>query len=191
MEDIDKIIKFLNYIKLDSISHSNRSLISHLIGTYSIIKHWQLQPSVCLAGLCHSIYGTTSLDSTGDSVSLSPRRRSFLRDLIGEEAEKIVFTYCSLPQGAIQRVDQHKGPYFYLVNRWSEQLIEVDNNFFSSLATLDLANRIDFLTHAGEDLDKKNFFMQDINYLIAVKNILPRQVKDFAIKFFGLSSSLE
>jgi len=66
----------------------NGSLKVHLFRTYEILCTEKAEEAVCLAGLFHSIYGTTHYKVK--SVS----NREVIRSLIGERAERLVWLFC-------------------------------------------------------------------------------------------------
>ena len=83
-------ITFLNNIDANYKSHSGKTLIHHLIGVYDILKEWDCPQYLQDAGLFHSVYGTTVFkhQSTND--------RDAVKELIGEQAEDLVWKFCSL-----------------------------------------------------------------------------------------------
>ena len=89
--NVDSKIQFLKKIGCDEVGHKNQTLLDHLIGVYNILKSWDAPEYVRDAGLFHSVYGTTYFkpQMTVD--------RDKVRDLIGVQAEEIVFMFCSLP----------------------------------------------------------------------------------------------
>lgn len=72
-----------------SMPHSAGSFLGHLFGVHEILVAWGCAPTVCTAGLFHSTYGTefytASIFDFGD--------RQKLRDLIGTEAEALVYAF--------------------------------------------------------------------------------------------------
>lgn len=64
MKNADEILKELDGYNLQGFSHTNEGFISHLVGTYEILKSWDCSEELCIAGLCHSIYGTESYRKT-------------------------------------------------------------------------------------------------------------------------------
>ena len=83
-------INFLNNIDANDKSHSGKTLIDHLIGVHDILKEWDSPQYLQDAGLFHSVYGTTVFkhQSTND--------RDAVKELIGEQAEDLVWKFCSL-----------------------------------------------------------------------------------------------
>lgn len=86
MYEPDKIFAQLEVFGIEAMSHSGSSLKSHLVGTCSILEKWQQDSYLCLAGLCHSVYGTESY--SGQTVPLNMRSR--LAKMIGDESESLV-----------------------------------------------------------------------------------------------------
>ena len=112
MSLIKRQLNFLNEKGAANISHSNRTLMTHLQGTYDILKQWGMDESVCLAGLFHSVYGT-------DAFSLQPVARDESQQvvaLIGERAEHLVNLYCSVSRKTL-----------FLANKPEDILFRIDN----------------------------------------------------------------
>lgn len=95
----EKYIFFLNEcLGASDVRHSGRTLFEHLKGTYEILAKQDASQDVCLAGLFHSIYGTSyfkhaSLDSK------NPSHRALVRELIGERAEHLAYIFSTLSPG--------------------------------------------------------------------------------------------
>src|SRR5690348_14706788 len=73
----------------EELQHLNGSLLSHLQGTYELLKGWGNREELCQAGLYHAVYGTFAFE--GSLVDL--KKRESIAALIGAEAEKIVYYY--------------------------------------------------------------------------------------------------
>ena len=66
---------FLINLDANKTAHSGRSLFDHLKGVHDLLRDWDNEHHVCLAGLFHSIYGTTtfkhqSLNDRGEVIEL-------------------------------------------------------------------------------------------------------------------------
>jgi hypothetical protein len=83
-------IDFLESIGCGETEHSGRTLLEHLIGTYKILDEGFAPLHVCDAGLFHSVYGTSYFKPK--TISLD--NRDIVKDIIGEEAENLVFMFC-------------------------------------------------------------------------------------------------
>ena len=82
-------LEYLNRLGVFDTSHSRRSLGEHLIKTHDMMITWDCPSTWCLAGLYHSIYGTAYFthETTTD--------RDSVREVIGQEAENIVYLFCA------------------------------------------------------------------------------------------------
>ena len=71
--------------------HSGRLLSDHLINVYRLLKEEGHSEEVCDAGLFHSIYGTEAYKQS------SVEDRNLVCTIIGNEAERLVHLFCTLP----------------------------------------------------------------------------------------------
>ena len=91
------IMEFLHEIGAEQTSHhASRSLSEHLTGTWHLLVDWGLDESVCIAGLCHSIYGTESFQT----ACLEVEERKRVQKILGEEAEELAFLFGALEREA-------------------------------------------------------------------------------------------
>ena len=91
-------INFLENINANDKSHSGKTLIDHLVGVHDILKEWDTPQYLQDAGLFHSVYGTTVFkhQSTND--------RDAVKELIGEQAEALVWKFCNLTLPRYQNI---------------------------------------------------------------------------------------
>ena len=81
----------------DGLAYSGgRPALDHLAGTCQILRSWNLDEAVCIAGLCHNLYGTRFFPGV---APLSDRAR--VAEAIGEGAERLVYLFCTLPLNAL------------------------------------------------------------------------------------------
>jgi hypothetical protein len=133
MANFDKIhyVFLREIIGCDDIRHRNktlstgtvvpRTLFDHLEGTALLLLQWNQPHHVIMAGMYHSIYGTSQFPH-----ATFPRDgRHIIRRLIGQEAEEIAFEFCA--------ADRRKWP-------WGE-LVPFDRR--GELYTIEAANLID------------------------------------------------
>ena len=71
--------------------HLNGSLENHLISTAKLLETWGSRDALCDAGLYHAAYGTAAFDQAMVSLQM----RGNIAAIIGEDAEKLVYLYCS------------------------------------------------------------------------------------------------
>lgn len=89
----EKYLEFLRKNGAHLLPHSeDYSLLDHLIGTYQTLKEYRASEYLCLAGLFHSVYGTEIFKE----ITIEMSQRDKIRELIGLEAEELVFSFCTL-----------------------------------------------------------------------------------------------
>ncbi|WP_035305686.1 DUF6817 domain-containing protein [Actinokineospora inagensis] len=74
------------------LAHPGGTLLAHLGRTRDALTAWGARPALQLAGLAHAAYGTDGFPH----ALVSPHERPVVVDLIGVEAESIVYAYCAL-----------------------------------------------------------------------------------------------
>ncbi|SDC76204.1 DUF6817 domain-containing protein [Actinokineospora iranica] len=74
------------------LAHPGGTLLAHLGRTRDALVAWGARPALQLAGFAHAAYGTAGFPQS--LVSLAERH--VLVDLVGGEAEAIVYAYCAL-----------------------------------------------------------------------------------------------
>ena len=75
----------------DRIPHAHGSLALHLRGTAELLERWGNRDALCIAGSYHAIYGTHGFQPALASIAA----RSRIAEIIGAEAESIVYRYGS------------------------------------------------------------------------------------------------
>lgn len=91
-EKFESCRRYLMGLGADKLLHSGRHFLAHLEGTYRLLRRWGLPEPVCYAGLFHSMYGTDGFKRN----ALTMDDRHEVRALIGEEAERLVYLFCSI-----------------------------------------------------------------------------------------------
>ena len=123
----------------DTVPHRRASLLRHLRGTEAILERWGQPQHVRLAGLMHSVYATDAF--THPIVERAERER--IRALIGREAERLVFLFCSLDRrdlfSTIAAAPGEHGP-LRLPAREGDAPLEIAGPEVGDLLVLYLAN---------------------------------------------------
>ena len=89
-----KKIEFLKSVGCMEKGHSGRDLYTHLEGTRKELEKLGAPEYLQDAGLFHSVYGTTAFMSEDGLVSFNDRDK--IVELIGKQAEEIVWWFCML-----------------------------------------------------------------------------------------------
>jgi hypothetical protein len=149
-------IAYLTEKNTRNILHGQRSLFDHLVGVYDLLKKYDQREDLCLAGLFHSIYGTTSFTSQTETD------RTVIKNIIGEEAEKIVWNFSKRPMDKNWNHRNNEIKILSLCNQVEQQqLLNVwDNNFNEKEIDLLYAHYRDkkswkFIGHGGDDNKRK------------------------------------
>ena len=79
------------------LSHSNRSFIEHLIGTWWILNKWKMPPWICRAGLLHSCYSTVFYPHALFDIC----ERAVVRSIIGRQAEALAYRFCIIDRAQL------------------------------------------------------------------------------------------
>ncbi len=138
------ILRWLSSNGADAIAHPGGSLVSHLRRTASYLADWGAPTPLVVAGLCHAAYGT---DGFGRSL-LPVSRRGALIEVIGAEAEAIVYAYASVDRArGLPGID---GARTTLRNRFSGEEITPGADELRLLIELSCANELDLLLHGPE-----------------------------------------
>ena len=95
-----ELVAFLENLGASKKEHSGRTLLDHLVGTYRILRCWGCDDDTCIAGLFHSVYGTSSFSSP--CVSFTDRDDVALRTGVRAERLAFLFSIATRPQGLVR-----------------------------------------------------------------------------------------
>jgi Aspartyl/Asparaginyl beta-hydroxylase/Domain of unknown function (DUF6817) len=103
------LVVFLRAEGADTAGHSGgRTLLGHLLGTYSITRRWGQPRWLAHAALIHSVYGTDSYERR----LLAAGQRAAVAEIAGDRAERLAHLFCVTP----------RGPLFAGTHRWAREL---------------------------------------------------------------------
>ena len=86
----NSLVQRLIALGAPDVAFSHRNLLQHFRGTYELLKSWDQNEALCMAGLFHSVYLTRFFTSHDPNEV----NRKAIRDIIGTEAERLVYLYC-------------------------------------------------------------------------------------------------
>ncbi|MEN3975662.1 DUF6817 domain-containing protein [Emcibacter sp. SYSU 3D8] len=93
----DEKFRALAAMGAGDFAHINGSLEEHFTGVHDMLVEWGARPVLCDAGLFHAAYGTAHF---ADAM-LTLDKRALVADIIGAEAEAIVYRYCSCDRATV------------------------------------------------------------------------------------------
>jgi len=93
--------------KTKNVKHSNKTFFEHLLNTTFMLEKLNRRKALCMAGLYHSVYGTEFFNFD-NSVYFT---RDKVKSLIGEEAENIVFEFCSIKKDRLSTILENRKNY--------------------------------------------------------------------------------
>ena len=135
----------LQQLGAGEFQHLNGSLEAHLKGTSAILESWHTSEILQTAGLFHAAYGTTAFDKK--MVSLSQRNR--IAEIIGEEAEALVYLYCSCDRNYVfSQLDQSSQIKFK--DRFNNNEFLLSSEQATSFCLLTVANELELVTESSE-----------------------------------------
>ncbi|MGN9761745.1 DUF6817 domain-containing protein [Streptomyces sp. SD31] len=124
-----------------NIPHPGGTLLAHLNRVHARLATWNARPALRLAGLCHAFYGTDGFPK----ALLTLDRRSELVEVIGAEAESIVYFYGACDRESTYPIlaDQGSG----LRDRFTGRSHRADVRLRRDFAELTAANELDLADH--------------------------------------------
>ncbi|TRU11014.1 MAG: hypothetical protein EWV75_12935 [Microcystis wesenbergii Mw_QC_S_20081001_S30D] len=157
------ILNQLKQLGCDSTAHMNRDLLTHFQGTYQLLKKWGNQEAVCLAGLCHALYGTQTFPVA--LVSFSKRQE--IAALIGEEAEKLAYYYSIITRQHFTENLKKNTNNLAIKSRLDGSIIPIQESEFIQLLEIFLADHLEqiFSINYRYRYQYQSFFLEAKPYL--------------------------
>jgi len=117
--------------------HLTGSLEAHFIGVHDLLADWGARPALCDAGLYHAAYGTTKFTQ----IMVPLERRALVAGIIGEEAEAIVYRYCSCDRAIFWPTIGSAVPLPFL-DRFTGETIDMQLEDLRDFCELTIANSL-------------------------------------------------
>lgn len=131
------LIHYLKSKGIEQIKHiKNGSLLDHFLRVETILKEWELDESVALFALAHSIYGTTAFKTK--LVNLE--ERDAVQKIVGTECEKLIYLFSILQRETLTKKDN---TYSFISTAGAHTVISRQE--FKGLLHLLLANQLDHM----------------------------------------------
>jgi hypothetical protein len=136
-----RVTEFLCSRGAADLVHSGSTLLAHLVRVSERLAGWDAPVEVRMAGLCHAAYGT---DGFADGL-LDITERNILAELIGEEAEALVYLYGSYDRTATYPRVAQRQPVFR--DRWTGAEHTPTEAQLRAFLEITAANELDVFDH--------------------------------------------
>ncbi|MET8136889.1 DUF6817 domain-containing protein [Streptomyces sp. NPDC005251] len=133
----DQAVALLRRLGAADIAHPGGTLLAHLQRVQGQLAAWGARPALQVAGLCHAFYSTDGFPT----ALLSPDSRTELAEVIGAEAETLVYLYASCDRRATYPTLANADGAFR--NRFTGQLHTPEPHLRRDFAELSAANELD------------------------------------------------
>ena len=173
----DEFLK-LSELGAGELKHINGSLLEHLRGTKELLRLWGASEKLQIAGSYHAVYGT---DGYSEKL-ISPEHREDIANIIGEEAEKLVYEYCACDRKFfLPKIGVEEKPFFK--NRFNNETYYLDDPLFKDFCELSVANEIEIAVGDKEFIQKHGAYLKNI--FINMKPFLSNPANSMVQKIFG------
>jgi hypothetical protein len=178
MITIEREINNLIELGAGKFEHLNGSLLNHLKGTYMLLKSWGAESALCVAGMYHAVYGTSGFDE----VIISGDDRDKIKRIIGEESEKIVYSYCACDRDFFwSQIGVKTDPIFR--DRFLGKEYFLSSNELKLFCELTVANELEIAKGNHEFIEKYGRPLNDL--FQRMKPYICLQANMDAIEMFG------
>lgn len=131
------------------LPHPGGTLLAHLRRTHDVLAGWGARDALRLAGLAHAAYGTDGFPHP--LVDLA--ERPVLAELIGAEAENIVYAYGACDRDLCYPLLTRGEPARFR-DRFTGEVSEPSPRLLGDFVELTFANELDVLAHNEKLLAK-------------------------------------
>ncbi|MET8090739.1 DUF6817 domain-containing protein [Micromonospora sp. NPDC005220] len=139
----------------EQIAHPGGTLYAHLCRVSERLAALGCGPDVQAAGLTHAVYGTDGFDRT----LLDRADRAVLRDLVGVDAEEIVYLYGACDRGRSWRELAKTGQVF---DRFAGQVRTPSEAQLRSHVDLSIVNELDVIEHDAALAERHGAYFREL-----------------------------
>ncbi|MEU8256551.1 DUF6817 domain-containing protein [Micromonospora inaquosa] len=139
----------------EQIAHPGGNLYAHLCRVSERLAVLGCSHDVQAAGLTHAVYGTDGFDLT----LLDRADRAVLRDLVGTDAEELVYLYGACDRGRSWPELARTGEVF---DRFARHVRTPDEGQLRSLMDLSIVNELDVVEHDPAMLDRHGAYFREL-----------------------------
>jgi hypothetical protein len=175
---VAEIEEFLAAHGAGEIAHPGGTLLAHLRRTHDTLAGWGARTALRLAGLAHAAYGTDGFPNGLIPVG----ERPVLADLIGTEAEEIVYTYASAARGSTYAAFcRGEEPEFH--DRFTGASTWQEPRLVRDFVELTFANELDVLAHDEHLLAQHGDVLRQLFF--ACRPYASQNAHSASTRFFG------
>lgn len=139
-----QLLDFLVSLRAADREHTGLAFTDHCLAVGNILAGWDCTDEVCLAGVCHSIYGT----AISKAATLGLDRRDELRAIVGDHAEALAYLNCAVDHGSMDLAMWSTPPSFRLRNRLTRSVVELPRTTFDDLLRVHFADWLEQVRRA-------------------------------------------
>ena len=147
---------FLSSYDTGEIAHFNGDFFSHLRRTADLLIKWGNTEYICLAGLCHAVYGTQGFQQG----ILKPDERRILQEAIGIDAEEVAYFYCSCDRSCLYPTIGASGG-FKFHDRFTGDRFEPSEQMVSDFLEVTFSNEVELGSLSQEFVNNGREFFHD------------------------------
>lgn len=147
---------FLSSYDTGEIAHFNGDFFSHLRRTADLLNEWGNTDYVCLAGLCHAVYGTQGFQQG----ILRPDERHLLQEVVGVDAEGVAYFYCSCDRSCLYPTIGASGG-FKFHDRFTGDRFEPSEQMVRDFLEVTFSNEVELGSLSQEFVNNGREFFQE------------------------------
>ncbi|MDE0301366.1 MAG: hypothetical protein OXN17_22290 [Candidatus Poribacteria bacterium] len=170
---------FLTSYDTGEIAHFNGDFFSHLRRTADLLVRWGNTEYVCLAGLCHAVYGTQGFQQG----ILEPDERHLLQEVIGLDAEGLAYFYCSCDRSSLYPTIGASGG-FKFHDRFTGDRYEPSEQMVCDFLEVTFSNEVELGSLSPEFVNNCREFFQD--FMPRCKPYVSQSAFEAAVRLFEL-----
>ena len=133
-ENYKRMTAFLREFGVENVPHTQKTYLGHLVAVHRNMEARDCSQDVCRAGMFHSIYGTERFQG----FKLPLERRSEVRELIGERAERLAYWNCAMDRASFDRALEQGVEPFRITDRITGETVEMSRQDFDDLCRVHL-----------------------------------------------------
>jgi glycosyltransferase involved in cell wall biosynthesis len=147
----------LDEAKIGLVDIFGNSFLSHVVGTWRLLRNMNADVAVARAGLFHSIY-------IDNRVTPDALRRLRVRQVIGERSERLVYAFCAINGVHIERALDDAAP-IELPDRFAIATLRLSRADFDDVCLIHLAEWTEKAPRCPEARLNPGFYRRIAEYL--------------------------